>query len=146
MSTPRAWPHVVAVDTEADALAAIFDAAAHAGLRIGWLCWSPAQPPAALPRDLERAADLGALRAVTVNARGTLAVKPRRGAAVLRDVLREHFRGCALVMVRGGDADLPSSLPSLRAVAAGFVVESAGETTVLTAETLVGRLRKPRPW
>lgn len=105
----------------------------------------------ALPADLRRAADLGALRAVALARGDAVAVKPMRGAPVLRDVLREHFRGTALVFVTGQAAASlggpEGSLPLLRAVDDGFSVEVQGRSPViLDAEALIARLDRPRPW
>jgi hypothetical protein len=66
-------------------------------------------------------------------------VKTRRGPPVLRDLLREHFRGCRLVLVKGA---VP--LPLLRPRGddwelAGF---DGGLRRLTTAE-LVRALRSP---
>jgi hypothetical protein len=95
------------------------DAASAEGLRVGWLELDGLVDP--LPDVLESAAGLGALRAVSVGGGRTVAVKPMRGAPVLRDVLREHFRGCALVLVRG-EVDAPA----LRPEGAAWVLDVRG--------------------
>ena len=59
-------------------------------------------------RGSTRAAALGALRAVAAGGGRVGRVKPLRGAPVLRDLLREHFLGCAVVLVRGVDAGFPT--------------------------------------
>ena len=55
------------------------------------------------PKGLEEAATTGVLRAVAVADGRVVSVKPVRGAVVLEDLMREHFRGCLLVLVRGGE-------------------------------------------
>ena len=104
-----------------------------------------APPPAPVPERLEAAAGLGALRAVAVGGGRSVAVKPLRGAPVLRDLLREHFRGCAAVLVAGGGA--PADAPALAADGESWTVRSPGAAALrLGAEELVRRLRRPRPW
>jgi hypothetical protein len=76
---------------------------------------------------------------VAVEPQRTVAVKTRRGPPVLRDLLREHFRGCRLVLVKGA---VP--LPLLRPRGddwelAGF---DGGLRRLTTAE-LVRALRSP---
>ncbi|MCB1036411.1 MAG: hypothetical protein KDD47_21475 [Acidobacteria bacterium] len=131
-------PHLLQVALDPDAYGDLFRAAAEAGLRIGWLEYSSPVPPP----DLGAAARLGALRAVAVGEEGSLSVKPRRGLPVLRDLLREHFRGCALVLVRGAvDA------PCLESEGAGWrLVAGTREPRSLTTEQLVAALRRPSPW
>ena len=102
-------PHLLRVSEPPERFAALIEAARAEGLRVGWLELDGAVDPA-VPDVLESAAGLGALRAVSVGAGRTVSVKPMRGAPVLRDVLREHFRGCALVLVRG-EVDAPALRP-----------------------------------
>jgi hypothetical protein len=101
-------PALVAVDAAPESFAALFAAAAELGVRIGWL---ELAAPDAAPASLERAAGLGALRAVAAGGGRALALKPLRGEPVLRDLLREHFLGCAVVLVRGS-AGYPRLAPS----------------------------------
>jgi hypothetical protein len=101
-------PQLLRVTEAPDRFSALIEAARAEGLRIGWLELEGATAP--VPDILESAAGLGALRAVAVSGGRTVAVKPLRGAPVLRDILREHFRGCALVLVRG-EVDAPGLLP-----------------------------------
>ncbi|MES1211383.1 MAG: hypothetical protein ABUL63_03510, partial [Acidobacteriota bacterium] len=85
------------------------------GLRVGWLeLGQPAETTVEpVPEALASAAGLGVLRAVSVGGGRSVAVKPMRGEPVLRDLLREHFRGCSLVLVRGGSGiDAPGLEPS----------------------------------
>jgi hypothetical protein len=130
-------PALVAVTEPPEAFAALFAAARASGERIGWLDLAP---PSGIPAELERAAALGAARAVAAGGDRALAVKPLRGAPVLRDLLREHFAGCAIVLVRGTDGH-----PRLRATGAGFRLESAeGRVRELDADATLAELRRPR--
>jgi hypothetical protein len=128
------------VDDAPEAFAPLIAAARELGLRIGWLDLAPPAEPA--PATLEAAAAQGVLRAVSAGGGRTLALKPLRGAPVLRDLLREHFRGCALVLVRGEVA-----APRLTPTGEGFRVEpaEAGAGRDYTAADLAAALRKPRP-
>ena len=101
-------PHLLRVSEPPERFAALIEAARAEGLRVGWLDLDGEVVP--VPAALESAAGLGALRAVSVGGGRTVSVKPLRGAPVLRDVLREHFRGCALVLVRG-EVDAPALRP-----------------------------------
>jgi hypothetical protein len=80
------------------------------------------------------------MRAVSIGAGRTVSVKPMRGAPVLRDVLREHFRGCALVLVRG-EVDAPA----LRPDGEGWMMDMPGFAgrPYRTAE-LVAAFRSPK--
>lgn len=131
-------PHLLRVEEGPEEFAPLVEAARADGLRIGWLELAEAAP---LPEVLSSAAGLGVLRAVSVGGGRTVAVKPLRGEPVLRDLLREHFLGCALVLVRGAvDA------PHLRRNGEGWVIEApekAGQP--LTTEQLAAKLRSPLP-
>ena len=111
------------------------------GGRVGWLELRE-EHPEPLPESLEVAAGRGVLRAVAVGGGRSLAVKPMRGEPVLRDVLREHFRGCLLVLV-SGEVDAPLLAPS--GDAWNLETGGAAATRWTTAE-LIAELRKPRPW
>ena len=136
-------PHLLRVEADQggpERFGALFRAAAAAGLRIGWL---ELEEPSPLPPGLETAAGLGALRAVAVGPGKSVAVKPRKGAPVLRDLLREHFLGCALVLVRGTLAEnAENEAPELLVEGDRWKVGAAAFDT----EGLVAALRKPRPW
>lgn len=139
--------HQLRVEEVPQVFQPLFDVASAAGPRIGWLELSAsADSTATLPAALEQAAGFGALRAVSVEPGRTVAVKPRRGSAVLEDLLREHFRGCALVLIRG-EVPAPSLRPDENRGTGHWVVSSPdGTALALTTEDLVARLRKPRPW
>ncbi|MCH9647412.1 MAG: hypothetical protein K0U98_04180 [Deltaproteobacteria bacterium] len=109
-------------------------------LRAGWLEFSEPEP---LPQGLASAAATGVLRAVAVGSQGAVTIKPRRGEAVLKDLLREHFGGCQVVFVRGGEVEAPR----LRRRGSGWaVVPSGGKEFFCDDQGLARRLRRPRPW
>ncbi len=111
-------------------------------LRIGWLDWPGDDGERPSPSSLEVAAGLGVLRAVAVGEGRTVAVKPLRGRPVLKDLLREHFLGCALVLVRG-----EVEAPALEPDGDGWSVQAPGNASRRFATTEISEaLRKPRPW
>lgn len=121
-----------------EAFAALFAAAEAAGVRLGWLEW---HAPGAADPALESATGLGALRAVAVGDGRVQSAKQLRGEPVLRDLLREHFLGCAVVLVRGLDA-----LPRLAPDGSGaFRLETTGGRALeLDAARAVAELARPR--
>jgi len=138
-------PHLLRVEEGPERFAPLFAAAREAGLRLGWLDLAPPLAPPLVPADLEAAAGLGALRAVAVvGGQGgrSVAVKPLRGEPVLKDLLREHFRGCVLVLVRGVVA-----APHLAPVGEGFrVTGTEGLARLYSPSSLAAVLRRPKPW
>jgi hypothetical protein len=172
-------PHLLRVAAEPAAFAPLLAALAAAGLRAGWLELGP--PGAlgalgALPASLEAAATLGVARAVAAGGGRSVAVKALRGAPVLRDLLREHFAGCAVVLVAvavgadgggagaGVDAAGAVRAEALAGAAAlapegvgwrltrpaegGDAAGSGGDAAAehLDTERLMARLRRPHPW
>ncbi|HEY4565041.1 MAG TPA: hypothetical protein VIJ36_18805 [Thermoanaerobaculia bacterium] len=134
-------PHLLRVEDPPERFAPLIEAARALGLRIGWLELGGTGHP--VPPVLEAAAALSVLRAVEVGDGRTVTVKPLRGAPVLKDLLREHFRGCALVLIRGELKDLPS----LRIEESVWIVTPPGAAARnYTAEKLAEALRKPNPW
>ncbi|HEV7668623.1 MAG TPA: hypothetical protein VGS22_08875 [Thermoanaerobaculia bacterium] len=131
-------PHLLRVEQGSAEFAPLFAAARSLDLRIGWLELGQIATP--LPSSLEAAAGEGALRAVSVGGGRTVAVKPMKGAPVLRDLLREHFRGCALVLVRGECADVPR----LSAEGENYRVASGSVVRTFDAAHLAAALRRPR--
>lgn len=130
--------HLLCVEGDVESFAPLLAAARAAGTVAGWLELDAAEPPPSLGR----AAEAGALRAVAAGPRGSVTVKARRGPAVLGDLLREHFRGCRVVLVRGALA-----VPRLRPAGAGWRIERDDAPVLeLDTEALIARLRKPRPW
>jgi hypothetical protein len=133
-------PHLLRVEDPPERFAPLIEAARALSLRIGWLELGGTAHP--VPPVLEAAAGLGVLRAVEVGEGRTVAVKPLRGAPVLKDLLREHFRGCVLVLVRG-----EVEAPSLRIEDSVWTVTPSGAASRnYTAEKLAETLRKPNPW
>ncbi|MCP3961469.1 MAG: hypothetical protein GY719_26795 [bacterium] len=113
----------------------------HEGGKVGWLELSSA-PPTPAPESLEAAASRGVLRAVAVGGGRGVVVKPIRGEPVPRDLLREHFSGCMLVLVTG-EIDAPRLEPS----GEDWTVDTGMEPAKRwTTGRLVAELRKPRPW
>ena len=142
-------PHLLLVGEGPERFAALFAAARALGLRIGWLdLLAPIDStPDPLPPDLETASRQGALRAVAVGGGRSVAVKPMRGAPVIGDLLREHFRGCVLVLVRGTPPPPSPAPPWLTLEGESFQVAPPGETVRLyAAGDLAAALRRPRPW
>ncbi len=135
-------PHLLRVEQGATEYAPLFDAARAIGLRLGWLELGELPASVPLPPSLEAAAGEGALRAVAVGGGRTVSIKPMKGAPVLHDLLREHFRGCALVLVQGEGVLAPSLVRD------GEVYRVASGTVVRTfdAAHLAQALRRPRPF
>jgi len=130
------WPHLLRVEAEPAELAPLVEALAAAGERAGWL--ELEEPPAVPPR-LEAAGDAGVLRAVAVADGRSVAHKRLRGEPVLKDLVREHFRGCRVVFVRG-EVEAPRLEPRGESWA---LTEPGGKTRILTADELLARWRKP---
>jgi len=130
-------PAVVAVVGAPEAFADLVRAAAERGARVGWLDWNAAAGP---PAELGGAAGAGVAKVVSVAADGSLAWKARRGPAVLRDVLREQFLGCSIVLARGLDGT-----PRLIADGPTFRLEATGAAPrTLSAAEAAAELLRPR--
>jgi len=135
-------PHLLRVTLPPDRFVSLIEAARALKLRIGWLEWPGTPGECPVPSSLEVAAGLGVLRAVAVGEGRTMSVKPLRGRPVLKDLLREHFLGCALVLVRG-EVDAPALEPD----GDGWRLQLAENASRrLTTAELSEALRKPRPW
>ena len=133
-------PHLLRVEEGPSRFAPLIEAARSLGLRIGWLELGAAPGP--VPETLESAAGLGAQRAVAVGEGRVIAVKRLRGRPVLRDLLREHFQGCALVLVRG-----EIDAPFLTAEGDSWIIQPPGAAARKYATPqLAAALRKPHPW
>jgi hypothetical protein len=116
--------------------------------RVGWL-ELPARAPAPLPEGLSPAAEVGIFRAVSVAEGRSVVVKPMRGTPVLRDLLREHYRGCVLVLVAAAADALPEleALPVLEPAGDAWEVRPPGQSPKRwSAEELARALRRPHPW
>jgi len=132
-------PHLLRIEGPAAMFGGLLEALSREDLRVGWLELGAGAPG---PPSLEAAAEQGVLRAVAVGGGRTVAVKPMRGEAVLVDLLREHFRGCRLVLV-AGELDAPL----LSRQAAGWRIEAKGRPAVdFSTVQLVRELRKPKPF
>jgi hypothetical protein len=145
-------PHLLRIAGGPERFAALLAAMSAAGLRAGWLeLRRPESPPMAAPASLETAVALGARRAVAAGGGRSLAWKQLRGEPVLRDLLREHFLGCTLVLVSGdhpGPAPL-AALPALSPAGDGWEVAfPGGDAAAQHFDTpgLLDALRRPRPW
>jgi hypothetical protein len=140
-------PHLLRVDDGPQPFVPLLAALKAAGLRTGWLELGPTPPsdlipPSPLPPNLASAVALGALRAVAVGRGASVAVKALRGRPVLRDLLREHFLGCALVLVQG---DLAA--PALHPAGDSWRVSIPDTAPRLyRTDQLVAALRRPHPW
>lgn len=147
--------HILRVDRDAAIFSELIDAMGEAGRRVGYL--ELGALPEAPPR-LAAAAASGVLRAVAAGSDGdsvaTVATKRLRALPVLQDLMREHFLGCALVLVRGTteDALLPLHEPFLEPagdrwrVRRDAAADVAALERTLSTEELVQRLAKVRPW
>lgn len=129
-------PVLLAVAGEAVDLEPLFAAARERAIRVGWLeLDSDALPPPSLAG----APLSGAFRVVAIGNLRSIAVKAMKGPPVLRDVLREHFLGADVVLVRGLDL-----FPQLiREGDAWRLRESAARERRMSLEELLTRLRKP---
>jgi hypothetical protein len=139
--------HLLRFDGDPADLAPLLEAAGREGLRVGWLELAPDSAPP-VPTGLEAAVSAGASRSVSVAPGRTVTLKRRSGRPVLRDLLREHFLGCALVVVRAADpgGDL-AEVPVLEVAGDGYRVRPPGEGgRTVSAAALAARLRRPRPW
>ncbi len=120
------------------------------GFRVGRLEMAPTaggEKPAPVPEGLAEAESLGVLRAVSVGGGRSIAVKPMRGEPVLRDVLREHFRGCRIVLVSGPVSEAQDPAPLLERGESGWKVSlSRGVTKKYTTQEMIAVLRRPDPW
>jgi len=132
--------HLLRVAEEASVYEPLVRAAAAAGLRVGWLELPAPSPP---PPELRAALDAGSDRAVTVGESWTLAARPRKGPARMRELMRQQFLGCTLVLVRG-EADAPLLAP---AGDGGWrVTIASGKDRRYGVDQLVAALREPRPF
>lgn len=141
--------HLLRYKGEPAALEALFEAIRAEGLRAGWLELDSQPGGEGLAGDAVKA---GAFRAAAVVPGRVVSVKRVTGPPVLRDLLREHFLGCALVVVRPGGPGSPldpelAEAPVLEAAAERLRVTLPGQVAhELSPEELAASLRRPRPW
>lgn len=129
--------HLLRVTHEVDKFRELIAALRQDGARTGWLELADVSPPPSLGE----AAEAGVLRAVAAGDERTVTIKRRQGPAVLRDLVREHFRGCALILVRG-DVDRPLLEPADD----GWLVRSGEGEARFSTSSLAAAVRRPRPW
>ncbi len=133
-------PVLLAVDSNADVFAPLFEAATAAGVRLGWLAFNA---PIDAPPVLQAPPLLAAFRAVAVGNQLSIALKPMKGKPVLRDLLREHFLGADVVLVAGLDL-YPRLTPRPGdGEGAWHLAESATAGRAYSTAELLVRLRKP---
>jgi len=129
-------PHLIRVGCDPSDLAPLIAAAEEGGLRSGWLELGENPEP---PPRLAEATTAGVMRAVAAGDERSVTVKARKGHLVVKDLLREHFLGCAVVFVRG-EIEAPLLSPegdrwTLR--------EANGQTHDLDLPALLKRFRRP---
>lgn len=138
-------PHLLRVLRPVEDFERLIAAIRQRGERAGWLEWPPDEPaesvPGPLPVSLAAAASCGVLRAVAIGGGRSVAVKPMAGEPVLRDVLREHFRGCRLILLTGA-VDAPLLEPRGKQ----WDIVAAGVKQRWTTERLIAALAKTHPW
>jgi hypothetical protein len=146
MSPKARLPHLLRAEETLLEFAPLVAALRQDGLRAGWLEWSPQRAPAEAEL-FPGAGEKGLLRAVRVEAGRTVAEKRLWGAPVLADVLREHFRGCALVLVHQPRETPPIDAPLLQKKEEGWQIALAdGALREMTTTALAAALRRPRPF
>ncbi len=133
-------PHLLKVDDPIGRFAPLFERADERAMRLGWL---ELDEPAL--SGLELGGEGDPFKQVVVGRRRTLAVKRRRGDARLDDLIREHFLGCALLLLRvgAGGQDLDEvDAPELRPTAAGWRVSRGERGVELDSDALLDRLSR----
>ncbi len=149
--------HILKTELGKTDLMGLIEAAAALDLRVGWLDWQPETQPDPGDLGIQGLAEMAStpvLRAVTVQSRRVTSIKPMAGGAVFYDVLRSHFRGCSVVLVRSIGESEPEELlsaPELRTKDDKYAVDVLDEngspkSFLLTAGELAIRLRRPRPF
>lgn len=117
------------IDGSFDDYRELFEAAASAGVLLGWLEWDPSrvEPAPELPRR------------VVVTGSSTRIEVARRGAPVLADVIRSSLLGCDAVLVVG-----EVGAPRLLRTESGYRVAALDRVPLdYTAATLLDALRRP---
>lgn len=146
MSSRARLPHLLRVGETLLECAPLLAALRQDGLRAGWLEWSPNAAPGEAEL-FPGAGETGVLRAVKVEAGRTVAEKTLRGAPILSDVLREHFRGCAVVLVHQPEEAPPIDAPLLKKKEEGWRISPPdGAAREMTTAALAATLRRPHPF
>lgn len=131
--------HLLRVERPVVEFERLIAAMRHQDERAGWL-ELPQEAAEPLPESLTTAANAGALRSVAVGGGRSVAIKPMLGPPVLHDLLREHFRGCRLILILG-----EIEAPLLEPDGKGWIVRpSDAPATHWTTEKLIAALRQPR--
>ncbi|MFQ5526537.1 MAG: hypothetical protein ACE5GX_09780 [Thermoanaerobaculia bacterium] len=138
--------HLLRTSAAPEEFAGLFAAIRSLGLRVGWLDLIGPQTigaedvePAEAPPALEAAAAAGVLRAVRVAPGRVATVKPVAGPPEIDNLLREHFVGCSLVLVRGA-VDAPEIAPA----EGGWEISDGDRRKTRAAAALAAELRRPR--
>lgn len=130
--------HQLRVEDGPEHFKSLVKTARDAGIRIGWLEFGSAT----IPEPLASASATGVFRTVQVDEEVTISVKNRKGPPVTRDLLREHFQGCSLILVSGGEAPA-----FLRGDNDHWTVSALdGAESTFTTDELVAALRRVRPF
>ncbi len=132
--------HLLRVAAEPAAFSELLAAARALGLRVGWL---ELEIDGVAPARLAAALGAGGERAVAVGAGAVVAARALRGPVRLRELMRQQFLGCALVLVRG-EAEAPTLEPDEEG---GWRVRAAdGGVRRFDTGALAAALRQPRPF
>lgn len=131
-------PHLFAVAGAPAEFAPLVEAAASERLRVGWLELGVV---ATLPPPLEAAASAGFAKIVAAGPGRVLAAKRLAGPAVLRDLVREQFLGCAALLVAGSP-----DRPRLERDGDAFrLIALDGRARAISVAQWLALLRRPRP-
>lgn len=130
--------HQLCAEQPPSEYASLVEAARQIGVRIGWWENITVTPPAPLAAPT----DAGFFQSIAVGADATLSVKRRIGPAVARDLIREYFLGCDLVLMAGR-----AEYPCLKRLESGWVVTLPdGAENEFTTQELIAALRRPDPF
>jgi hypothetical protein len=130
--------HLLQIEDAPSRFEPLVRAVSKAGMRVGWLDFRSIETPDALAA----ASATGVFRAVSVGESSTVSVKSRIGPAVTKDLIREYFQGCSVVLISGRETAV-----SLHRRDDQWAVSSpGGEEEVFTTERLVAALRRVRPF
>lgn len=100
------WLHVLVVEQLDQKAEELLRTVAATGLRCGVLRQMPLPPCS----ELEQLAIDGVTRVAAIDTRGSLLLKPRRALPSLRNLLREQFLGCDVVLLAcAADSELLES-------------------------------------
>jgi hypothetical protein len=130
--------HLLEIEDTPPRFEPLVRAVTEAGMRVGWLDFRAIETPDALAA----ASATGVFRAVSVGQTSTLSVKSRIGPAVTKDLIREYFQGCSVVLISGRE-----TAATLHRRDDKWAVSSpGGEEKIFTTEKLVAALRGVRPF